>query len=109
MNNMLIVVVLALGLLIARNSIAGQENDSEIVDLDYTGSVIETNAMTAEIGAAEIIQHQEGYDGLPITRQRSSRSYAEATSDREDYDGSPIQEPVMKESQPSRSAWSYLY
>ena len=75
MNYMLIVFVLALGFLVARHSIADQENDSEIVDFDYTGSVVETNAMTAESGDPEINPHQEGYDGLPMTRQGSSRSY----------------------------------
>lgn len=85
MNDMLIVVVLALGLLVARDSIAGQENDSGFVDFDYTGSVAETNAMTFESSDAEIIPNQEGYDGLPV------------------------QEPGMKESRPGRSTWSYLY
>ena len=109
MNNILIVTVLALGLAVAQNSIAGQENDSGIVDFDYTGSVVETNAMTAESGGAGIIPNQEGYDGLPITRQRSYLTYAEVTSDQEGYDGLPVQEPGMKESRPSRSTWSYLY
>ena len=109
MNNTLIVTVLALGLAVAQNSIAGERDDSEIVDFDYTGSVVETNAMTAESRGAEIIPNQEGYDGLQITRQRSYRTYAGATSDQEGYDGLPIQEPGMKEPQPNRSTWSYLY
>ena len=66
MNNILIVTVLALGLAVAQNSIAGQENDSGIVDFDYTGSVVETNVMTDESAGVGIIPHQEGYDGLPI-------------------------------------------
>ena len=85
MNNTLIVTVLALGLVVAQNSIAGERDDSVIVDFDYTGSVVETSAMTAESRGAEIIPNQEGYDGLPI------------------------QEPGMKGPQPNRSTWSYLY
>ena len=109
MNNIPIVTVLAPGLAVAQNSIAGEGNDSGIVDFDYTGSVVETNAMTAESGGTGIILHQEGYDGLPITRQRSDRTYAEATSDQEGYDGLPIPEPGMNASRPGRSIWSYLY
>ena len=109
MNNILIVTVLALGLAVAQNSIAGQENDSGIVDFDYTGSVVETNVMTDESAGVGIIPHQEGYDGLPITRQRSDRTYAGATSDQEGYDGLSIQEPDMNKSRPGRSTWSYLY
>jgi len=109
MNNALIVTVLVLGLAVAQNSIADQENDSVIVDFDYTGSVVETSAMTAESGDVEIILHQEGYDGLPITGQKSSRSYVEVAGDQEGYEGLPIKEPVMEEIQPAQSTWSYLY
>ena len=50
MNNILIVTVLALGLAVAQNSIAGEGNDSGIVDFDYTGSVVETNLPIPEPG-----------------------------------------------------------
>jgi hypothetical protein len=111
MNNTLIVTVLALGLAAAQNSIAGKESNRGMVEYDYTGSVVETHAMTTQGADAETIPHQEGYDGLEINKQRSGRQAdVAATGNRESYDGLPIQEPVTDVFRPGKSAsWSYLY